>query len=446
MTRNHIVNFIALAGMSALADTSYAGQPPCATSDGSEGTACGSNALAENTGLFNSAFGYNALSSNTSGASNTASGANALRNNSSGLSNTASGTESLTSNTGGSYNTANGDGALSNNTMGNRNTASGISSLFANTTGSYNTASGAYALSLNQSGSNITAVGYKALYHSITTAAGNMTAVGSYALYNNSTGTGNNAQGYQAMYRNTTGSNNAAIGAGALYSNTTGFGNEGIGLTALENMTTGNRNTAVGNNAGLNLAAGSYNTYIGWGANGSSSVIVAEENYVTRIGVTYNDPAIQPFNPTTYISGIANSHINGVPVYVTSTGQLGVLASAERYKTDIAPLGADTEKLSALRPVRFHLKTEPAGAIQYGLIAEEVDKVYPELVIRDDGGRIQGVRYDELAPMLLSQAQKQQQHAAAQDATIVAQNQRIESLERELAEMHAALAALQSKD
>jgi hypothetical protein len=89
---------------------------------------------------------------------------------------------------------------------------------------------------------------------------------------------------------------------------------------------------------------------------------------------------------------------------VTSSGQLGVLASSERYKTAITPMGENTKKLEQLRPVSFHLKTDPKGAVQYGLIAEEVDKVYPELVIRDDTGKIQGVRYDELAPMLLNEA------------------------------------------
>ena len=93
-------------------------------------------------------------------------------------------------------------------------------------------------------------------------------------------------------------------------------------------------------------------------------------------------------------------------VYVTSTGRLGVLASSERYKTAIAPIGDSTEKLRQLRPVSFHLKSDPKGAIQYGLIAEEVAKVYPELVIRGEKGRIEGVRYDELAPMLLNEMQQ----------------------------------------
>jgi hypothetical protein len=128
----------------------------------------------------------------------------------------------------------------------------------------------------------------------------------------------------------------------------------------------------------------------------------------------------------------------GAAVYVTSSGQLGVLASSERYKTDVAAMGADTAKLQKLRPVSFHLKTDPAGAVQYGLIAEEVDKLYPELVIRDAAGTIQGVRYDELAPMLLNEVQKQQRVNAAQA-------EKIASLEQQLAGIQAALLNLQPK-
>ncbi len=95
-------------------------------------------------------------------------------------------------------------------------------------------------------------------------------------------------------------------------------------------------------------------------------------------------------------------------VYVSANGQLGVLVSSERYKTAVAPIGPRAGKLQQLRPVAFHLKAEPDGAVQYGPIAEEVETVYPELVIRDDAGQIQGVRYDELAPLLRNEIQRQQ--------------------------------------
>jgi hypothetical protein len=132
---------------------------------------------------------------------------------------------------------------------------------------------------------------------------------------------------------------------------------------------------------------------------------------VTRIGKPGSQTSV-------YIAGIESAQVTGGAVYVTSKGQLGVLASSERYKTTIVPMGARTEKLKQLRPVSFHLKTDPNGVVQYGLIAEEVDRVYPELVIHDDAGKIHGVRYDELAPMLLNELQRQQQTLAAQAAEI----------------------------
>ncbi|MGA2190429.1 MAG: tail fiber domain-containing protein, partial [Steroidobacteraceae bacterium] len=138
-------------------------------------------------------------------------------------------------------------------------------------------------------------------------------------------------------------------------------------------------------------------------------------------------------------AGIEDSKVTGKEVFVTTSGQLGVKASAERYKTAIEPMDAKTDKLNQLRPVTFHLKAEPQGEVQYGLIAEEVAKIYPELVTHDEKGRIDGVRYDELAPMLLNELQKEHEHALAQDA-------QINELRSQLAEVHAALASLQPKD
>jgi hypothetical protein len=130
---------------------------------------------------------------------------------------------------------------------------------------------------------------------------------------------------------------------------------------------------------------------------------------------------------------------------VNSSGQLGVVVSSERFKTDIAPMGSDTAKLLALRPVKFHLKTDPHGAVQYGLIAEEVAKVYPELVVRNETGRIDGVRYDELAPMLLNQMQEQQKVLAGQAAKIAAQDQRAAAQDQRAAGQDAKIAQLQQQ-
>jgi len=269
--------------------------------------------------------------------------------------------------------------------------------------------------------------------NSVTSDENTNTAMGTLALacVTGTDGTANTASGYSALASDTTGNYNDASGHAALYSNTSGTGNEASGHAALYSNTTGSYNVAVGYGAGYDQTTGSNNIYIGHRG-------VAAESGITRIGT----PKTQT---ETYIAGIENAKITGSAVYVTSSGQLGVLASSERYKTGITPIGADTEKLQQLRPVRFHLKSDPKGAVQYGLIAEEVAKVYPELVIRDDKGRIDSVRYDELAPMLLNELQQQKQKLAAQDQRAASQDAKISQLQEQLTEMHAALLKLESK-
>jgi hypothetical protein len=162
---------------------------------------------------------------------------------------------------------------------------------------------------------------------------------------------------------------------------------------------------------------------------------VAGEGGVIRIGTTATQKA-------TYIAGIYSTSVSGNAVMVSSMGQLGVAVSSERFKTAIALMGSTSGKLQQLRPVTFHLKTDPKGALQYGLIAEEVAKVYPELVIRGEKGRIDGVRYDELAPMLLNEVQKQ----AAEIRDLKQQQKAVGEMQKQLADMHAALVKLQAKD
>jgi hypothetical protein len=170
-------------------------------------------------------------------------------------------------------------------------------------------------------------------------------------------------------------------------------------------LTTGNNNIDIGN------------------------VGVAGESNTIRIGTKGTQKA-------TVIAGIYGTPVNGAAVVVSSTGRLGVTVSSERYKTAITRMGSNSEKLEQLRPVTSHLKTDPHGALQYGLIAEEVAKVYPELVIRDGSGRIDGVRYDEIAPMLLNEVQQLRQKIAAQDQHSAAQDVKISQLMQKLAEMH----------
>lgn len=306
---------------------------------------------------------------------NTAMGLNALLNEPSSLGgnyNTAAGNSALQYNTTGSDNIATGAFALQHNTTGSFNTAAGWAALDLNTTGSYNTAAGGYALTLN-AGSDNTAFGFSALY--------------------SNTGSDNIAVGVNALYSNTAGSYNVAIGDSALYYSIYGY-NTAIGYNALLNNVIGSNDVAIGPFAGRSIQ-GSNNIDIG-----TVGYEQASDNGVIRIGAS-------AYHSTAYIAGVSTSQITGAAVYVNASGQLGVLASSERYKTAISPMGETTEKLQQLRPVTFHLKSEPDGALQYGLIAEEVDKIYPELVIRDVSGVIQGVRYDELAPMLLNEVQKQ---------------------------------------
>lgn len=394
-------------------------------------TAAGANALKSNTsghgnaafgawslfknttGAANTAVGNSALYLNTTGVWNTATGNSALYFNTTGKGNSAFGTSALTKNTTGNYNAGFGTSALYENTTGNNNAAFGTGSMYKNTTGGYNSAFGNGAMYENEFGSSNTALGASAL--STNTSGNNNTAAGAEALFSNSTGGNNAGFGYLSLYANTNGANNDASGYEALYKNTTGQSNSAVGSQALFNNTSGGHNVAVGQDAGYNQTTGSNNIYI-------SHEGVAAESGVTRIGT----PGTQT---TAFIAGIDTAKVTGSAVYVTSSGQLGVLASSERYKTSIAPMNAtNTDKLRQLRPVSFQLKTDPGGAVQYGLIAEEVEKVYPELVIRDEAGKIQGVRYEELTPMLLDQVQRQQSMMESQAEELKQLQQKVAAL------------------
>jgi trimeric autotransporter adhesin len=353
----------------------------------------------------------------------TAVGAYALFSTTIGDSNTAVGSEALTANTTGCANTAIGVGALSFNTTGCNNTAAGISALQGNTTGKYNVATGSGALDNNSTGNENTGNGLNALYSNLI--GSRNTGSGSSALFNNTTGSYNTATGYQSLYSNTTGYRNEASGSWALQFNTIGHDNTASGQGALLSNTSGSYNVGLGQNAGYYVTTGSANIEIG-------NVGTAADHNIIRIGTAGSQTA-------TYIAGIQNTKVTGSAVYITSTGQLGVLASSQRYKISILPMGDSSEKLRQLRPVTFHLKTDPKGPVQYGLIAEQVAKVYPELVIRDETGRVQGVHYEELAPMLLNEAQRQRKQIAAQAAEI-------DQLKAQLQRIDTALVKLQSKD
>jgi trimeric autotransporter adhesin len=447
ITLKKVVCFSAL--LLTIGASAYGAQPPdVVQSDANGNTAMGNNALlSNNTGSGNTASGDSALISNTSGSYNTASGIAALGRNTTGVNNIAFGAYALGDNTIGVNNTASGVNALRFNTTGESNTASGAYALFSNTTGSVNTAFGTYALTSNTTGVNNTATGVGALGHNATgsenTASGvnalsanttgnGNTAVGSGALTNNLAGENNTSIGQVALNANTTGFTNSAVGGYALASNTTGAQNTAIGGAALLSNTTGDNNIAFGMNAGSNLTTGNSNITIGnTGAAGEGGTI--------RIGATGQQSR-------TFIAGIWGSRVRkGASVVVTSTGQLGIEESSERYKTDIASMGPRSEAIQRLRPVTYRLKTDPAGDLQYGLIAEEVNQVYPELVVRDDAGQIEGVRYDRFAPILISEIQQQQRTMAAQAEQLGELKQQFAELQELNLSMRAALIALEAE-
>jgi hypothetical protein len=346
----------------------------------------------------NTAIGTATLMSNTTGSDNTAIGDYALVLNTTGNYNTAIGASALFSNTTGGWNTASGLQVLYNNTTGTNNTASGFQALYDNTSGSFNTASGDQALFSNTTGMQNTADGGGALYSNTT--GGFNTVSGSGAMVRNTTGGYNTVSGASALMSNTTGNDNAVNGALAVLLNTTGIDNTASGAYALENNTTGSSNIAIGFNAAINApAANSNSIYIG--SNGSAS----DNSGTIQIG-TYG---IQTGG--TYISGIYGATAaSGVEVYVSGNGQLGTVLSSGRFKEQITDMGDSSSKLLDLHPVNFFYKPEyddGSHLLQYGLIAEEVAKVYPEMVAYDRDGQILTVKYQLLAPMLLNEVQKQ---------------------------------------
>jgi hypothetical protein len=306
---------------------------------------------------------------------NTAEGQNALLSLTTGGFNTGIGFFSLRSNTAGQFNTAVGAGTLLANTA-DQNTATGAGALLSNTTGDFNTANGAFALFNNSTGGANAANGGFALFFN--TIGNSNTANGDSALLSNTTGNDNTANGLDALYHNTTGSDNTATGFGALFSNTSGSGN------------------------------------IALGSNSGSNVITA--NNVICIGATGND-----VNDSCFIGNIfGKTSPSGLAVFVNSNGRLGTSISSQRFKQEIKRMGTASEAILALKPVSFRYKKEidPAGIAQFRLVAEEVEKVNPDLVVRDKEGKPYSVRYDQVNAMLLNEFLKEHSKVKEQQATI----------------------------
>ena len=271
-------------------------------------------------------------------------------------------------------NTAFGDGALENN-QGNNNTAFGHSPLRFNIFGKENTATGAFALNKNDLGDNNTATGFQAMLESGT---GNRnTATGHRALQHNSTlGNDNTATGARALFRNTHGFSNTASGASSLFNNTTGSRNMAAGFQALQKNTTGERNTAIGDSSLDKNTTGSFNVALGAGA--GSGVITA--NDVICIGRAVDGVNVSGTCFIGNIRGVTTQNANALPVVIDGAGQLGTTPSSQRFKHDIKPMDKTSEAILALNPVTFHYKSDNTGTPQFGLIAEDVARVNPDLV------------------------------------------------------------------
>jgi Chaperone of endosialidase len=361
-------------------------------------TAEGNFALLNTTGLFNTAVGLFSLAANTLGNSNTGVGASALRNNTDGGGNTAVGAD-----------------ALNRNRDGVDNTAVGIQALFANIFGHFNTALGSDSLHSNRTGDANTAVGVAALA--------------------NNNANQNTAVGGRALVSNTSGFINTAVGYATLFKNTTGLGNTAIGMKALENDTTGGGNIAVGVRAGSSIVTGNSNIHIGnSGLPGDSETM--------RIG---------QFQTATYIAGISGQTASGgAAVFVNTDGKLGTLTSSARFKTDIKSMDKTSEAILSLKPVTFRYKKEvdTQRIPQFGLVAEDVEKVNPDLVVRDGEGKVYSVRYEAINAMLLNEflkehrtVQELKSNAAKQEATIARQQKQIEALTAGLQKVSAQLEA-----
>ena len=321
------------------------------------------------------------------------------------------------SNTTGVQNTATGAAALSNNTAADNNTATGVNALSSNTTGVQNTATGAFALDSN-------------------TTANNNTADGFQALVNNTTGTENTGIGESAFKANTTANANTGVGFQVAFFNTAGTNNTAIGRHALLNNTTGSSNIALGANSGVNLTTGSNNIDIGSGG------AIAESNTI-RIGTAQT---------RVFIRGISGVPVPGTAVVINAAGQLGVAPSSARFKSHIQSMGNQSEAILALNPVSFRYEQDidPQGLPQFGLVAEEVEKVDPYLVVHTEDGKPYSVRYEQVNAMLLNEFLKEHRKVEEQGCKIKDQEAAIAQLKLTVAQqqkgMEAVLAHLKDQD
>jgi trimeric autotransporter adhesin len=333
---------------------------------------------------------------------NTAEGQNALQSLTTGGYNAAIGWLSLRSLTIGSFNTGVGAGTLVLNT-GEENTATGAGALLSNATGSNNTAIGGFALLSNVGAGRNTAVGSRALFAHTIGQYNN--AIGAFALGSDTEGEANNAVGDEALFNNTTGTGNTAMGDSALHANMIGSQNTAIGRTALSNNIAGSDITALGASAGEGVTNADHVICIGHpGANVSNSC------YIGRIYGAMIDPG------------------TALNVGIDSSGKLGTTVSSRRFKRDIKPMDKASDAILALKPVSFRYNSDTRSTPCFGLIAEEVAEVSPDLVVRDKNGELLSVRYDQVNAMLLNEFLKEHKRMQELEAIVVQQQKAVDAL------------------
>jgi hypothetical protein len=326
--------------------------------------------------------------------------------------------------------------------IANHGTADGSNVLLFNT-GANNSGFGFFALSANTSGANNTALGRGALQDN-TTASRN-TATGAFALFDNTTGDQNTADGAGALRNNVEGFNNTAIGVNALNNNNHSNYNTAVGHSALVNVYdsdvgfgfNGSLNVGIGYNAGSGIRDGARNVCIGANVLGS-----AHDHDTIRIGT----PPFGNIAPNTFIAGIrgiTTRNADAIAVVIDSAGQLGTVSSSERFKKEIKPMAKASEAILALKPVTFHYKSDSTNTPQFGLIAEEVGKVDPDLVVRDEKGDIYTVRYEAVNVMLLNEFLKEHRKNEQQrkdfEAAIARMQKQIEALTAGLQKVSAQI-------
>ena len=345
------------------------------------------------------------------------------------------------------YTTAEGCNALQHLATGAGNTAIGWYSLSSDTIHSYNTGVGAGTLVLNNADSN-TAVGAAALL--LNTTGTENVAVGTDALVYNDTGSANTATGPFALFSNTIGNYNTAVGNSALASHTMGDRNTAIGTYALQFDTTGERNTAVGVLALYQNTSGTFNIAIGGQAlssntEGGGNIALgfgAGDSVTTANNVICIGASGENVSTSCYIGQIFGATSSaGTAVFINSAGKLGTMTSSRRFKDDIKPMDQASEAILALKPVTFRYKQQidPKGVPQFGLVAEEVEKVDPDLVVRDEKGNPYSVRYDQVNAMLLNEFLKEHHAFVEEQRRVEQQQEEIDLLKAELKEQRSLI-------